>query len=472
MRVEEDNIGKVKIPDDLPVGINTMRAVENFPSSGERINPFLIRAYLWVKKAAAITNYKCKNLSKEKFSAIISAIDLLIEEVNAFIEKKNNSIYGKIITDPLQGGAGTSLNMNVNEVIANTALKLSGHNYGEYQFIHPLDDVNKSQSTNDTYITAVKVASLELLKELQNGFAVLQNSLQKKEKEFSGIIKLGRTQLQDAVPMTLGSEFGAYAQAIARDRWRIYNAEERLRSVNLGGTAIGTSVAASRKYVLNVVKELRAITSLPIAKAEDLIEATQNLDVFVEVHGIVKAGATSVIKICNDLRFLSSGPGGGLGEIILPKMQAGSTIMPGKINPVILENTIQICELVKGHDSIITNLVAAGNLELNQFAPMIAHLFLKTLQLLTSALNNLSVKCIDGIKANEERCRQNLLNSTAIAAAFINEFGYEKITSIVNISESKGVNFIDELKNILMLEDAQVYEILKKELGINNVVSS
>jgi len=294
----------------------------------------------------------------------------------------------------------------------------------------------------------------------------LQNSLQKKEEEFKGVLKLGRTQFQDAVPITLGQEFGAYAQAIARDRWRLYNAEERIRSVNLGGTAVGNSVSAVKEYVLNVNSILKKITKLPIAKGEDLIDATQNLDVFVEVHGIVKAGAVSIIKMCNDLRFLSSGPVGGIGEINLPPKQAGSSIMPGKINPVILENAIQICELVKGNDVIISNLVCGGNLELNAFVPLIAHTFLKTLTLLRYSNNNLAVNCIDGITANVERCKLNLINSTAIAASLITTFSYETIQEIVKYSDEHKIPFISALMKSKLLDEKELFNIISKDLGI------
>ncbi|MCW9096782.1 MAG: lyase family protein, partial [Ignavibacteriaceae bacterium] len=396
------------------------------------------------------------------------AIEDLLEETEHTIEGKSLSIYEKIIVDPYQGGAGTSLNLNINEVIANKALELAGSNFGDYDFIHPIDDVNLSQSTNDTYITALKIASIILLRKLTESFALLQGRLQEKEKEYGGIIKLGRTQLQDAVPISLGQEFGAYAQAIARDRWRLYNAEERLRSVNLGGTAIGNSISADRKYVLSVNNELKKITGLPIAKAEDLIDTTQNLDVFVEVHGLVKAGACSVIKICNDLRLLSSGPQGGIGEIILQPMQAGSSIMPGKVNPVIPESVIQICELVKGHDVVISNVASAGNLELNAFSPLLAHLFLKSMKMLSDSLTSLAEKCIVGIKANEKRCRENLVRSSAIAALLINEFGYDKIAELVKEATEKNEAFVEVIKRNNLLSQKEINELISSSMGIEN----
>lgn len=466
MRFEKDSIGQVELPDNALYGIHAYRSINNFPHSGEKINLYLIKAYLQVKKAAAETNFKCRLLTEEKYQFINNAVDSLLEEVENNILDNRQTIYEKIIVDPYQGGAGTSLNMNVNEVIVNTALKLMGKNCGEYNLIHPLDDANMSQSTNDTYPTALKIASLNLLKELEDSFAVLQCSFQNKEEEFRNIIKLGRTQFQDAVPITLGQEFGAYAQAIARDRWRLYNAEERLRSVNLGGTAVGNSVSAPNDFVLQVNGVLKKITGLPIAKSEDLIDATQNLDVFVEVHGIVKAGAVSIIKICNDLRFMSSGPYGGIGEIKLPPRQSGSSIMPGKVNPVILENAIQISEMVKGHDVVISNLVGAGNLELNAFTPMIAHYFLKSLEMLKKSNYNLEKKCIDGIKADKDKCMQNLINTSAIAASFISEFGYEKIQEIVKSAHKKNVPFITELIASKLVKQNDLDKILAKDLGI------
>lgn len=466
MRTEKDIFGSVNLSEKILYGIHTSRALKNFPQSGERINPYLIKAYLQVKLAAAETNFRIGILDSEKHRFICQAIEKLIDETNIAIDKKSFVIYDKIVVDPYQGGAGTSLNMNINEVIANQALLIAGKNCGDYDFIHPINHVNLSQSTNDTFPTALKIASIVTLRELTNAFAFLQTELQKKEKELSGIIKLARTQLQDAVPISLGQEFGAFAQAIARDRWRLYNGEERLRSVNLGGTAVGNSINAHREYVLNVNSELRKITGLPISKAEDLIDATQNLDVFAEVHSLIKAGATSIIKICNDLRFLSSGPYGGIGEIILPEMQAGSSIMPGKVNPVIPEHSTQVAELVKGNDVVISNLISAGNLELNSFLPLIAHLFLKSSNLLRDAINNLAENCIKGIKANADRCRENLLKSSAIAAALINEFGYEKISDLVKEAYKKNQNFLSLLKDKNLIDENSLKKIINREIGV------
>jgi len=467
MRLEKDTLGQLEIPDDATYGIHSLRSNNNFPKSGEKINPYLIKAYLQVKLAAAETNYKCGLLFKEKYDGMDEAIRILIKETDQSIERKSDAIYQKVIVDPYQGGAGTSLNMNINEIIANTALRIIGKNFGEYDTINPLDDVNMSQSTNDTFPTSLKIASIYLLRKLSNSFATLQNSLQKKEEEFKGVLKLGRTQYQDAVPIALGQEFGAYAQAIARDRWRIYNAEERLRSVNLGGTAVGNSVSAVKEYVLNVNSILKKITKLPIAKSEDLIDATQNLDVFVEVHGIVKAGAVSIIKICNDLRFMSSGPKGSISEINLPPKQAGSTIMPGKVNPVVLESAIQISEIIKGNDVIISNVVSNGHLELNPFGPLLAHVFLKSLELLAESNNNLAINCIDGITADVEKCKLNLINSSAVAASLISTFGYETIQDLVNYAHKHKISFVKALMKSKLLEEKDLYNLISKDLGID-----
>ena len=464
-RIEKDSLGKLEISAKAYYGIHSLRSLNNFPLSDEKIDPQFIKAYLQVKLAALVTNANLELISDEKSKLIADSIEDLLEETEAAIEGNSYSIYEKVIVDPYQGGAGTSLNLNINEVIANKALELAGRKFGDYDFIHPIDDVNLSQSTNDTYITALKIASINLLRKLTESFALLQGKLQEKEKEFGGIIKLGRTQLQDAVPVLLGQEFGAYAQAVARDRWRLYNAEERLRSVNLGGTAIGNSISADRKYVLNVNNELKKITELPIAKAEDMIDTTQNLDVFVEVHGLVKAGACSVIKICNDLRLLSSGPQGGIGEITLPPMQAGSSIMPGKVNPVIPESVIQICELIKGYDVVISNIASAGNLELNAFSPLLAHLFLISMKMLSDSLNVLAEKCISGIEVNEKRCRENLVRSSAIAALLINEFGYDKIAELVKEATGKNEPFVEVIKRNNLLSQQEINELILNSMG-------
>jgi len=466
MRIERDSIGEVQLPDDVYWGIHTDRSKHNFISSGENIHPVLIKSMLQVKEAAALTNERAGVLEKQKSQWIVSAVHELIAEAEAAYHQKNHSIYEKIICEPYQGGAGTSLNMNVNEVIANTALEMNGIKKGDYRYLHPLDDVNMSQSTNDVFPTAVKLAAIYLLRELSNAFAAIQGAFQKKEKEFSAILKVGRTQMMDAVPVILGQEFGAYAQAMSRDRWRLYKVEERLRLVNLGGTAIGTGVAAPRKYILQVVNTLREMTGVGLAKGEDLIDQTQNLDVFVEVHGLIKAGAASLLKIANDLRLMNSGPRAGIGEITLPEVQHGSSIMPGKINPVIPEHVIQVCQLIMGHDGMITQLCAAGSQELNAFFPMIAHQFLKSFSLLKDVIHIFIEKAINGIIANEDRCQELLYNSYSIGTFLINHLGYDQATALIKEAADKQQNLIDLVAEKKILSPDEFKSHISAQLGI------
>jgi aspartate ammonia-lyase len=321
--------------------------------------------------------------------------------------------------------------MNVNEVLANLALRIMGKDCGDYDIVHPLDDVNRGQSTNDVYPTALRIAAIELLRSLSEACAKLQVSLQERENEFDDIRKLGRTELMDAVPITLGSEFGAYAQAIARDRWRLYKVEERLRQVNLGGTAVGLSDNAMRKYAFGVIEELRRLTGIGLAVTEYPMDITQNNDVFVEVSGLLKALAVNLMKISSDLRLMNSGPHGGLGEIKLQELQAGSTIMPGKVNPVIPEMVIQAAVKVMAGDVAITIAAAHGEFELNAFLPLIADTLLENLSLLERAADALRVKCVDTLAADRERCGALLDGSYAFAAAYAPLLGYERVAVIV-----------------------------------------
>jgi aspartate ammonia-lyase len=312
------------------------------------------------------------------------------------------------------------------EQFANTSENLEPPHVGCYEVISPLDDLNRHQSTNDTYPTALRLAAIRGLRVLEQNVVALQESFQAAEKKFAHVVKVGRTQLQDAVLTTLGREMSAYAEAINRDRWRIYKCEERLRVVNLGGTAIGTGLAAPRQYIFQVVDQLRELTGIGFARAENLVDATQNADVFVEVSGLLKAHAVSLLKICMDLRLLASGPEAGLGELRLPARQAGSSIMPGKVNPVIPEAVSQAAMLVMGHDATIAIACASGNLELNPFLPLIAHCLLESLDLLARADDLLRRHCIDGLEANEARCHQQVENSTATVTALVSVFGYER----------------------------------------------
>lgn len=422
-RIETDLLGIRQIPADSMWGIHTERALENFQLSVITVHPELVKAFGAVKLSCFQTNRQL-NYFPETQKA--DAIEL------ACAEMAEGHLTKFIVVDSLQGGAGTSTNMNVNEVIANRALELAGKEKGDYSFISPLDDVNLHQSTNDTYPTALKVAAIRLIRQLEQSALALQEAFQTKEKEFAHVVKIGRTQLQDAVLTTLGREMGAYAEAFNRDRWRFSKCEERLRVVNLGGTAIGSGLGAPRQYIFRVVDILRENTGIGLARAENLIDNTQNADVYVEVSGMLKACAVSILKISNDLRLMASGPDAGFSEITLPAKQAGSSIMPGKVNPVIPEAAAQAAMVVMGNDVVISHAAAGGNLELNQFMPLIAHSLLESINLLTNATKMLRVHCILDLKANEEQCRSNVLNSTALITAIIPAVGYEKACSIVN----------------------------------------
>jgi aspartate ammonia-lyase len=326
-RLEQDLIGTMRLPQEALYGIHTARAVENFFLAGRPVHPALVAAYADVKLACALTNRALGQWAEDPAKA--DAIE------QACREMAEGRLTHHITVDLLQGGAGTSTNMNVNEVLANRALEILGEPHGNYERVSPLDDINRHQSTNDTFPTALRLAAIRLFRHLEERVVGLQEAFQLQEKRFAHVVKVGRTEMQDAVLTTLGREMGAYAEAFNRDRWRIYKCEERLRVVNLGGTAIGTGLAAPRAFIFRVVDTLREVTGVGLARAENLVEATQNADVFVEVAGILKACATTLFKVSSDLRLLSSGPQAGLGEIRLPERQAGSSIMPGKINPVI-----------------------------------------------------------------------------------------------------------------------------------------
>lgn len=447
-RVEKDLIGTMKIPADVLWGIHTARAVENFPLSGQTVHPELIKAFGEVKLACAQINAQLGFWKvKEKAEAVEQACS----------EMAQGLLSPHIIVDAMQGGAGTSTNMNINEVLANRALQILEDELGNYDLISPLDDINLHQSTNDAYPTALKIAAIRILRELEQNVLHLQESFQQKEKEFAHVVKIGRTQLQDAVLTTLGREMSAYAEAFNRDRWRIYKCEERLRVVNLGGTAIGTGLGAPKQFIFRVVDRLRENTNIGLARNENLIDGTQNVDVFVEVSGILKACATNLLKIANDLRLMSSGPDAGLGEITLPEMQAGSSIMPGKINPVIPEAVVQVAMKVMGNDQIIAQACAAGNLELNQLMPLVAHSFLESLTLLSNAAKMFADKCISGIKANEEICKQNVESSTAVVTALIPKLGYNKADQLAEMARKQKLS-IKEAAILHGLINAEEFE--------------
>jgi aspartate ammonia-lyase len=454
-RIEKDILGKKQIPADALWGIHTARAMENFPLSGKPVHSELIKAYGEVKMACAQTNIQLgfwKN-NPEKADAIEKAC----------FEMSQGLLNEHIIVDALQGGAGTSTNMNVNEVVANRALQIIGEKPGNHEIISPLNDINLHQSTNDTYPTALKLAAIRCLRHLEQSVLELQEAFQQKEKEFAHIVKIGRTQLQDGVLTTLGREMSAYAEAFNRDRWRIYKCEERLRVVNLGGTAIGTGLGAPKQFIFRVVDRLRENSGIGFARAENLIDGTQNTDVFVEVSGILKACASNQYKISNDLRLLSSGPDAGLGEINLPRKQAGSSIMPGKVNPVIPEAIAQIAIFVFGNDLVITQACSAGNLELNQFMPVISHALLENLTLLNNAALIFNIHCASQITANESVCKKNVENSTATVTALIPLIGYENAYRVVETSRNSGISIKEAAIKLNLVSNKQFEDSITPE---------
>lgn len=416
-------------------GEQTKLAEENFRLGGRKVNAGLIYAMIQVKKAVAMTYQKLLPEKKELYQAMEKACEVVLagKESGKIADVPFTEVF---ITDALQGGAGTSTHMNVNEVLAiltqEELCKLHKvAKSGKTEQVHPLDDINRGQSTNDVYPTALRVAAIQKLRELSDECAKLQTVLQEKENQYDGIKKLGRTELMDALPITLGNEFGAYAQAIARDRWRLYKVEERLRQTNLGGTAVGTGQGNSHKYQAMVIENLREITGIGLARAEYPMDMTQNQDVFVEVSGLLKALAVNLMKIANDLRLMNSGPNGGFGEIRLAKMQAGSTIMPGKVNPVMAEMTMQVSMKVMANDTAIAMAAAHGEFELNAFLPLVAECLLESLELLTGTVQLFRGKCVKTLEAQEGRCKELLEGSHAFATRYTQNLGYDKVAEVI-----------------------------------------
>ena len=395
-RLEKDSIGSKEIPESVYYGVQSLRAAENFHITGLSMHPEIINSLAQIKKAAAITNCEVGLLDKKRADAIVQACD----------EIAGGALHEEFIVDPIQGGAGTSINMNANEVIANRAIEILGGRKGDYSIVHPNDHVNCGQSTNDVIPTAGKMTSLKLLKHARAELTKLQSALEDKAREFDHVIKMGRTQMQDAVPIRLGQEFRAYSVAVRRDVARMERACEEMRELNLGGTAIGTGINADEQYLQRIVPNLAQVSGMEFVQAFDLIDATQNLDPFVAVSGAIKACAVTLSKMANDLRLMSSGPRCGFGEINLPPKQNGSSIMPGKINPVIPEVVNQVAFNIIGNDVTITMAAEAGQLELNAFEPIIFYCLFQSIDTLAYAVNTFVENCVKGITANEERCRQ------------------------------------------------------------------
>ena len=452
MRQEHDFIGIKTIPPDAYWGVHSARAVENFPVTGQSVAlmPELIRAFAFVKKAAAQANLQMGAINETQTNAIAKACDDLIA----------GQLHDQFVVDVIQGGAGTSTNMNANEVIANRALEHLGLPKGSYDVIHPNDHVNASQSTNDAYTTAVKLATYAGIQKLLIALAQLRGAFEGKASEFASILKIGRTQLQDAVPMTLGQEFAAFAAMIADDEKRLRESAYLMTEVNMGGTAIGTGINAPVGYADAVVKALADISGVPVVKAADLIAATGDTGAFADISGILKRVAVKLSKISNDLRLLSSGPQAGVGDIKLPARQAGSSIMPGKVNPVIPEVMNQVCFEVIGNDVAITMAVEGGQLQLNAFEPLMAWALHKSLTHLTNACKTLQVNCVEGIAANEALLDARIAESVTLVTALNPLIGYEKAAQIAKTAIANGKRIAVVAEELGIMSQTEMNKLL------------
>ncbi|HEV7184108.1 MAG TPA: aspartate ammonia-lyase [Leifsonia sp.] len=452
VRSESDSLGVRDIPADAYWGVHTSRALENFQIAKRPISvyPDLVVALASVKQAAARANLEIGVLDAHKADLIDRACQLIID----------GKYHDQFVVGVMQGGAGTSTNMNANEVIANVALELGGHAKGEYQFMSPIDDVNRSQSTNDTYPTAIKIALTFALAHLLDQLALLRDSFAAKGKEFRHVLKVGRTQLQDAVPMTLGQEFHGFATTLTEDHARLTETKWLLAEINLGATAIGTGITADPGYAAAAVRHLNAITGLNLETAPDLIESTSDAGAFMSFSGSLKRSAIKLSKICNDLRLLSSGPQAGLGEINLPPRQAGSSIMPGKVNPVIPEVVNQVAFSVAGADVTVTMAAEGGQLQLNAFEPVIAHSLLQSVTWMTQAFHTLRVNCVDGITANEERLGAMVGSSVGVITALMPHIGYSAAAALAKTALLTGANVADMVVDAKLMSREEVTKLL------------
>lgn len=449
-RVEEDLLGKKEVPKDAYYGIQSVRAKENFNITGYKIDANLIVALAQVKKAAAIANMEIGALDRKIGEAIVKASDEIIE----------GKWHEQFIVDPIQGGAGTSINMNANEVIANRALEILGEEKGNYDVIHPNIHVNMAQSTNDAVPTAVRVALLRSIDRLVNTLEKLANAFHEKAKEFDNVIKMGRTHLQDAVPIRLGQEFKAYESVLLRDIERIKRLRGSLTEINLGATAVGTGLNADPNYIELAVKTLKQITGLPLTNAENLVDATQNTDAYTETSSTLKICMLNISKIANDLRLMASGPRAGLAEITLPAKQPGSSIMPGKINPVICEVVNQVAFQVAGNDLTISMASEAGQFELNVMAPVIIYNLQQSIHIMTQVLETFRKDCIEGIQANEERCRAYVENSIGIITALNPHVGYKVASRVAKEALETGKTVREIILRDNILSEVAVDQIL------------
>ncbi|MDG4951484.1 aspartate ammonia-lyase [Weeksellaceae bacterium KMM 9724] len=454
-RLEHDLIGDREVPVEVYYGVQTLRAVENFDISGSYLYdyPEFIYAFADVKEAAAKANRDLDLLEPVLAGAIISACQAV----------KSGKYNDQFVVDMMQGGAGTSTNMNANEVIANIALEIMGHKKGEYQYCHPNNHVNLSQSTNDAYPTALKIALYRSITALEKELKLLIKSFKSKGKEFKKVIKMGRTQLQDAVPMTLGQEFKAFAANLKEEIDRLQQNKKLLLEVNMGATAIGTGINSDPDYTPLCIKHLRDITNIKVKAASNMIEATSDTGVFIMNSSTIKRLAVKLSKISNDLRLLSSGPRTGINEINLPAVQPGSSIMPGKVNPVIPEVVNQIAFRVIGNDLTITMGSEAGQLQLNVMEPVIAFSLLENVEMLMNGMKTLRIRCIDGITANAERCKELVMNSISLVTALNPYLGYEVSTKLAKEALETGESVYDLILKQGLMEEERLKDILKPE---------
>lgn len=452
-RMEHDSIGALNVPAEAYYGVQSMRAATNFQITHRPLHPVLIDSIVMVKKAAAITNEKSGKLDQQIAQAIIQACDEILD----------GNLRDQFIVDAIQGGAGTSANMNANEVIANRAIEILGGTKGDYSIVHPNDHVNMSQSTNDVIPTAGKITVLKLLPQTIKELEKLEKAMKEKEAEFDDILKMGRTQLQDAVPMRLGQSFGAFAHVLKRDIKRLKNVMDEMKVLNIGATAIGTAINVDPYYLANISYELSKVAGISLKQADDLIDATQNLDGFVSVSGVLKTCAVDISKISNDLRLMSSGPRTGLSEINLPARQNGSSIMPGKINPVIPEVVSQVAYLIIGHDYTITMAAEAEQLELNAFEPVLFHHLFESIDTLKEAAATLTKHCITGITANKGQCEEYIEKSVGISTALCPYIGYAKSAEIAKKSLKTGISVKELVLEEGLLKEEELKEILKPE---------
>ncbi|BFU78839.1 aspartate ammonia-lyase [Arcobacter sp. 15-2] len=459
-RIEKDFLGEMNIDVHAYYGIQTLRAKNNFDITHTNISlfPSFITSLAKVKKACALTNYELEDLTLEQKDAIVQACDEIID----------GKLHEQFIVDPIQGGAGTSTNMNANEVIANRALEILGHPRAAYNIIHPNNHVNMSQSTNDAYPTAIKITLQDLIYKLKESLRYLRDAYNEKAEEFKDVLKMGRTQLQDAVPMTLGQEFKTYAIMVDTDIYRLREAQELLKSVNLGATAIGTGINTKEHYRKLVIKNLRKVTGVDFDNTGDLIEATQDTGVFVHLSGLLKRVVIKMSKVSNDLRLLSSGPRAGFNEINLPPLQPGSSIMPGKVNPVIPEVVNQVAFDVIGADASISMACEGGQLQLNVFEPLIAYKLFTSINMMRRSFYALADKCVKGITANEDVCMENVLNSITIITYLNPILGYEVCSSIAKeaLASNKRVYDLVLEKELLSQEELDNFLLPKNMLKV------